>query len=264
MKRFLAIMLICAMLFFGCTSQQSENKAAAPATGQAKTTAPAAQTQAGASASAATGTPSSATAASAPATATAGAAPAEQPESAGSSFLDLMGMGSKTQWKIEYDITSNMATAAKMQMTQYMKGDKSRTDSALGGYASRIYVLGNKYYNCMQQASEWTCYEISMGTTQADVQAQIKSDPSKYKSVSDGTMQVAGVTANCFKLDNVEGAAMRYCFAKEGVPLYVSITSTSGGQTGTTVMTATSYTTDVSDSDFALPAAAQQMPSYPG
>ncbi|MCX6770372.1 MAG: hypothetical protein NT051_06930 [Candidatus Micrarchaeota archaeon] len=172
-------------------------------------------------------------------------------------------MRSKTQWKATYDITTDM-TAAKMPMTQYVKGDKSRIDSAVAGYTGRAYVLAGKYYSCMQQASEWTCYESSMDAAQADVQSQLQSNPSKYKSVSDGTKQVAGVTASCFKLENVEGAAMRYCFAKEGVPLYISITGTSGGQAATIVMTATSYTTDVSDSDFALPAAAQQMPSYPG
>lgn len=239
------------MLLFGCAGSQGAPSAgqAQPAAGVQKTT-PAPATN-----------PDSA--ATSPPAAEPNAAPvvSNSAASSGTSFADLMGMRSNLKWRVDYDLTTSASGATAIQMTQYVKGSNIRTDTAAGGQSIRTYILGDKYYTCMQQGA-WTCFVIQMSAT--DAQSKVESEPSKYASVPDGTMQIAGVSTSCFKLDNVEGAAMRYCFSQDGVPLYFSVTSTSDGQKMDTIMSATGYTTAVSDADFVLPAAAQEMPSYGG
>jgi len=240
------------MLMFGCAGAQGTP--AAPAKANAQTPSPAAQAPTPAPAAPAT------TPATAPTTAPA-TTPAAAPEkvaATGTGFADYMGMRSTSKWKIEYDVSTGGATT--IPMTQYTRGNDIRTDTAVGGQTTRAYLLGTKYYSCMEQAGAWTCFEFGMPAGSA--QSKIETEPSKYAAVADGTMQVAGTTANCFKL-NVEGTAMRYCFSKEGVPLYLSSSGTANGQKVDTIMTARSYTLSVSDSDFELPAASQAMPSLP-
>ena len=111
----------------------------------------------------------------------------------------------------------------------------------------------------------WTCFKFSMAgqDSSAGAKEEVESNPQKYNIVADGTMQVAGVIANCFKLGDVQGFAIRYCYSAEGVPLYYKTTGTAEGKSFEYEMKAKSYSTSVPDSEFELPASPQELPTIP-
>ena len=71
---------------------------------------------------------------------------------------------------------------------------------------------------------------------------------------------IAGASATCFKY-NVELVEMEYCYSNGGVPLYIKVISADGSNE----MTATEYSSSVSDSEFSLPVEPQkfEMPQIP-
>ncbi len=195
----------------------------------------------------------------------AGQQPATNSGGAASAFTALLGKRTSLSWKVAYTITTTTnGQTVTSAMTQYVKGsDRIRMDLATQGVETRTYLTDKVYTSCMNQGS-WTCFKIDAPnqTGAADTQAteqQMQDDIAAYNVVADGTKSVAGVTATCYKITEKaqQGFLYRYCFSKEGVPLYLYILT--GG--ATTEMTATSYTTSVSDSDFTPPAAASAMPS---
>ena len=104
--------------------------------------------------------------------------------------------------------------------------------------------------------------EIDDEDPQADARDAVEDDKSTV--VRDGTMQVAGVAAECFLVTvpasaAYEGSSTRYCI-KDNVPLYVK--STDANSKSVTEMKATSYKKSVSDSDFVPPVKPSAMPSY--
>ena len=151
-------------------------------------------------------------------------------------------------------------------MTQYIKGtNKMRFDSAYGGIESRSYFMGDLFYSCSNSQGTWTCMKLALSkddTTKA--MDDISSNKDDYTITADGTMQIAGVTANCYKVSGKNIESYRACHSAEGVPLYVMMVSTSEGKSFTTEMKATSYSTVVSDSDFVLPAVATELPAIGG
>lgn len=172
----------------------------------------------------------------------------------------LSALGASQGWKVSYVITGSEMPNA-LEMTQYMKGaGKFRTDSVFEGMESRSYVIGNDVYSCTKQEGSWTCFKFSgtmSGADSYELEKGIEEDPGKYTVTADGTKQVAGVTAVCYKVV-AEDTTTRYC-VYDSVPLYVMSTSTSNGKQYTSEMTATSYSKSVSDADFVLPAAATEM-----
>jgi hypothetical protein len=195
--------------------------------------------------------------------------PAQQQQPGGSvsdAFLNILGMKSTLQYRVAYSIISNAGGQQTVsQMTQYMKGtDKLRMDSSFESMESRTYLVDGAYYSCSSQQGTWTCMKITIpaddSTTSMDDVALHKDD---YQITADGTMQVAGVTAACYRVTGKSIEYSRSCYSPEGVPLYVKMTSISQGGAFDTEMEATSYSTSVSDSDFALPATATALPSVP-
>ena len=177
-------------------------------------------------------------------------------------------MRSSLQYMVAYNVTSQaQGQQISSQMTEYVDGtSKMRTDASMSGIESRTYVLGKEIYSCTSQQGSWVCLNMSTqqetGPTQAE--GEISSNMSNYQIVADGTMQVAGVTATCFKVTGTDITYYRSCFSSEGVPLYVEVQGSSGGQAYSTEMVASSYSTSVPDSDFVLPAAATALPSIAG
>jgi len=236
MKQFLIIALVAAMLLLlGCAGQQPAPQAPAQQQNNQQPPAPPAgdgqQTQ----------------------------------QSSGSPLDELLGsLGGTSGWKVAYTITGSEMPNA-LQMTQYMKGtDKFRTDSTFEGTESRTYLLGNDIYSCTNSGG-WTCFKFSgqmSGDDSFKIEKNLKDDSSKYTVTADGTKQVAGVTATCYKIVSSDSTT-RYC-VYDSVPLYVMSTGTSNGRAYTSEMTATSYSKSVSDADFVLPATAQELPSIGG
>ncbi len=151
-------------------------------------------------------------------------------------------------WKVVYDVTTG--TEGTYEITQYEKGGNFRTDMAASGMQVRTYAVSGKISSCVLAGSAWTCTDTTgqAGGETGDLGQQVESDPAKYAITADGTMPVAGTTANCYKVVSSDGTA-RYCTSSDGVPLYVKASA----QGTDTIMQAKSYSTSVADSDFALP-----------
>ena len=231
MKALFVIGIICTLLLFGCASQPSA-PANAPPTGQ-----PPAATNpaAGASQPARPSAP-------------ANAPPIAQPPAV-SAYDALVGaLRVNSGWKVVYDVTAG--TEGTYETTQYQKGGNFRTDMAASGMQIRTYAVSGKISSCVLAGSAWTCTDMTSqaGGETGDLGQQVESDPAKYTITADGTMSVAGTTANCYKVVSSDGTA-RYCTSPDGVPLYVKASA----QGTDTIMQAKSYSTSVADSDFALP-----------
>ncbi|HIH18834.1 TPA: hypothetical protein HA225_02555 [Candidatus Micrarchaeota archaeon] len=243
MKELLFVSLVAAMLLFGCAGSEPSQQPPAQAASAPK--APSTGGAAGAS--------------------TGGNSQQAQPSQGsgqgatqGTSPLDsLMGaLGLSNGWKVTYLMTTS-ATPETSEMTQYIKGtDKFRTDSVTMGIETRSIVLSDNIYICSKDGS-WSCLKMSKqddkGSESSRLNDEIKSNPSKYTVTADGTMQVAGTTATCYKVVS-ENSTTRYCVSPEGVPLYTKSDSQSQGRAFSSELKATSYSLSVSDADFALPA----------
>ncbi|VVC01595.1 Uncharacterised protein [uncultured archaeon] len=242
MRNFAIIALVCAVLLFGCTGQSGTQQGGQQSPSQ-------------------------------PGTYVGQPAPSKPPSSvqqpSASSASDQLGalfdMRVALQYKAAYDVSSEaMGQQTSMQILQYVKGEsKMRSDTEYAGIQSRTYFVDSIVYVCTNTGTAWTCMKSTAqeepSTTQAN--SEIASNLTDYQVVADGTMQVAGVTATCYKITGKDISYYRYCASPEGVPLYMKMEASAQGQPVTTEMKATSYSTSVPDSDFVLPAAATEAPA---
>lgn len=148
------------------------------------------------------------------------------------------------EFQVTYDIESKDYSG---EMTQYIKGSKIRVDVETQGINAQTYVL-DKVYSCTDAQGSWMCF-TSENDVEYGVNEDVKENVADYEVVAIGDKVVAGVNTKCFRIE-VEDGTVEYCYSGDNVPLYVkTITSQ-----GTTELTATTYSTSVSDSVFELPA----------
>ncbi len=194
-------------------------------------------------------------------------APAEEEQGAAGALESFLGaLQGQSGWMVTYLMSGTDMQAS--ELSQYvMGGEKLRTDFVVSGTETRTYILDKDFYTCTNDGA-WTCFKFEMQESASDMSYQlgseVESNPNKYTITADGTMEVAGVTASCYRIVSDEGTT-RYCVSAEGVPLYIQ-TNSGTGEEGTMIeMKATTYSTQVSEADFALPAEAQEMqiPSAP-
>lgn len=182
--------------------------------------------------------------------------PAATPMDAFLSALKLSNSG----WSVAYSVSVGGQTPYTMK--EYAKGlDRFRVDTIMQGTESRVYKVGSDMYTCTNTGT-WVCYRysgVAAGEDMGALQSGLENEPETYTVTLNGTMNIAGVTATCYKVVK-DGTTTRYCISAEGVPLYISM---SGGSASATVMSATSYSTSVSNSDFTPPAVAQDIPKIP-
>jgi len=183
--------------------------------------------------------------------------------SAPKEFLDFMTGKMNLEWKIAYDLTvTTEGETMKSTMTQYMKTEKKfRFDSVYDGIESQMYMVNDVLTTCTKMDGKWSCFKIASGEKEETTPSNVKFEesfeesPDDYSILSDGTKQVAGVTAKCFKVvEKAQDAVVRYCI-KDNLPLYV-YTAYEGT---TSEMIATSYSKSVSDSVFTPPAEAKDL-----
>jgi hypothetical protein len=189
--------------------------------------------------------------------------------SASAEFLKLLGAKANLEWKVAYTIanTDSEGETATMQLTQYMKTEKKiRMDMMAAGTESQTFMVNGVATVCSKISGSWNCFKMDTDQQEEQTPAseryetQIEENPSDYGIVADGTKQVAGVTATCFKItQNADNVEARYCF-KDSVPLYIYTKSPDF----TSEMTATSYSKSVSDSDFVPPAEAKDINALVG
>ena len=180
--------------------------------------------------------------------------------SADSEFREMLQGKNRIEWQAAYDIKGKYGQQEfQSSTTQYFKGTKSRMDVLQGGLESRSYVIDGTSYFCTK-TGKLSCSKLP---SSKDVLAElnkmendVNSGNIEYTVKSDGTKSIAGATAKCFLLSvPSKSTTLRYCFSKEGVMLY----TLSQGSSGTTEMTAKTYSTSVSDSIFQLPAEASTL-----
>jgi len=186
------------------------------------------------------------------------ATPAQTSGGSGGALQDFLGFAGRTSLKymVVYNLVSSGSQAFSGTMTQYIMVSgaqtKMRVDTAMQGQQTRMVYDGTTANSCANVNGAWNCYTIQyQADTAQKTRDDIKNNPSKYTVTALPDKTIAGVTAKCFESTN-SGSTVDYCYSSEGVPLYIK-TVASGM---TTEMTATSFSTSVSDSDFALPAGA--------
>ncbi len=142
-----------------------------------------------------------------------------------------------------------------MSLTQYVKGNRMRTDSEAFGMVSRVYLLEDSVVTCMEEAGQWMCFESERDEVEG---VEAGDDPvidDLEEGTFDGTIQrlpgrtVAGTSTSCFRALYL-GFTYDYCYSAEGVPLLVEAETDEGSWS----MTATDYSTSVQESAFELPA----------
>jgi hypothetical protein len=263
MNRWIAAstLLILALVFTACASKSSDTGAGAPATQAAATTAP---------------TPTAAP--------TPTPAPTANPDQA---LIDLLRGGKAGAYKVTYTFSMAGGTTTTNQtgtLTQTVKSPLLRQDVTLtvGGQTQTIstFVKPDGIFTCGAFISgSAACFNFSGalggaigGAAAAAPQGPtgIPSDLSGWNLVPTSSKNVAGQDTRCFTFTGASSAATTGatagqtlsgtgCFTTQGIPLYIST------KTGTisAEMTATSFSTTVTDADFALPYPVQQIPGRP-
>lgn len=171
-------------------------------------------------------------------------------------LMNLLTNKTGVEYKVSYDITTTAAGQTfTIQKSQYVKTEnESRSDSIIGGIETRSYVINDDHISCSMKSNAWSCQKINIPNdpTIKRYNNFMEQNVSDYDSVSDGTREIAGVTAACFNATQKStGYTYRYCF-KDGALLYnyVKVNGVS------TEVIATSYSANVPDSDFVPPAQA--------
>lgn len=175
-------------------------------------------------------------------------------------FRSMVTKKSNLKFMAMYDISIDaQGQKTSYKTAQYLGGsDRLRMDTTMQGVETRAYLLPDGYYSCNNRQG-WQCLKMA-NEDQAGQQdytenfKDVEKSPDDYDITYQGTMSVAGTTAQCWGI-TYTGQTMKYCFSSEGVPLYMEMS----GPTMKYLMKATKYSTSVSDSDFALPAKAQDM-----
>lgn len=167
------------------------------------------------------------------------------------------------EYSVFYDSTYEGEVS---KLTMYSDGkEKTRFDSLSGGIEIRTFTMDKIAYLCTKKEG-WLCIksadtgatqepltELEMTKYEDDIAAEeAAAAESKFKVYRDGTFEVTGHTGKCYGFEH-ETATERLCISKEGIMLYHKYTDSEG----TTEMTATSYSTQVSDSVFTLPEGAR-------
>lgn len=170
------------------------------------------------------------------------------------------------QYMIEYKAYAH--TPEEKTYTCYVRGVDLRIDTLEGNMQSRLYTDMNGSVSCYKPGADWTCKKMPNRVNQQnDLEKEIETIKS-YIDTANATRQlpdnrIANITCKCYytKLDDTPynrsaGPKMylRYCISPDGMLLYAE------GETGTGIYYygVDKYSTNVSDSDFILPAEAKE------
>jgi uncharacterized protein YxeA len=175
-------------------------------------------------------------------------------------FQDMVAKKANLQFKVTYTMDiDTQGQKMTYKTAQYVGGqNKMRVDTEMMDIKTRGYFLPDGIYSCNDRDG-WQCMKMAKGEDigQQDYTAdfdEVAENPEDYDISYAGTMSIAGTKAHCYGI-TYGGQTMKECFSTEGVPLYMEM----DGVGMEYVMKATSYSTRVSDSDFDLPAKAQDM-----
>ena len=212
---------------------------------------------------AAPGAPGAANESSAPSAAGATAAPSGAV--ADPSFADILQSGKLASYRISYKMTTTQTgqgTPASLEQTWYFKPPNTRfdmtIDAASGGGKISMFYLETGTYMCTDSSGQASCLklpgEAAAGQNLAfDIQSSFQDDPAAFNATSKEQRTIAGQPALCYLIAGnpvVGFSSGTFCYTRTGVPL-LSEWSAGGASIN---MEATSFSADVPDSDFKLPA----------
>ncbi|HEV2009820.1 MAG TPA: hypothetical protein VGS17_02180 [Candidatus Limnocylindria bacterium] len=180
---------------------------------------------------------------------------------AGPNIADVLKAGKATTYKATYtwSVTVGGQTTASEQ-TWYYKAPNTRFDFSAGPGASiSIFSLADGTFLCTNAGGSSFCQksaqQAALGQNPAaDFALQLQGDPSKFNASFTGSQSIAGQQAQCYSVKSIAAAAfgdVSTCYSSNGVPLKTTITASGS----TVTMEATAFSTNVTDADFALPAA---------
>jgi len=191
------------------------------------------------------------------------------------SFMDIMNAGKQAAYKVTYQI-SGTSSGQKMsgEQTLFVKPPKTRMDfpGSEGGGAGRasLYMLPDSTVMCSMDGGATTCLKMpkaqAMQQNQgAMAQEQVQEKPGDFDMKYQGTRDIAGQQGQCFAVKPKGSSQGGFtegimCYSKQGALLLME----SKGAGFDMKMEATSFNTSVSDADFQLPSAPQELPSIPG
>ena len=224
--------------------------------------APSAAATAAPSAQAAAATSAAATAA--PAATAAGTANPDQ------ALIDLLRSGKTGAYKVTYTMSqTGGGTTSTGTISQAHKPPFFRTDMTVGdGGQTQTFttiVRPEGTFLCAALTGAPACFSFGAGGAGGlgvpSAPDPIPDDLTGWNLVPSSSRSIAGQQARCFSFSGAAaaGAETTGCYSKEGIPLLVS--SKAAGTEVT--MTATAFSTTVSDADFTLPFPVQKLPGQP-
>jgi hypothetical protein len=247
------LVIFAALVLTACPSKSPSaggGATDAPAQGQAATAAPGAT-----SGGAATGAPAATAPASAAAT------------QSGPSFADLIRSGKAATYKVAYKWT--ISVAGKSETTEQawtFKPPKARMDwitvDPSGAKTTLSFIEDpNGAYFCTIGGGQSFCFKTDPGQVAGQnaafgLQESFENDPSQLAGATVSRRTIAGQQGICYAVGGVQAfnlASGTFCYTSSGVPLLLEWKQ---GDLGW-AMEATSFSTSVNDSDFALPAPPQ-------
>ena len=191
------------------------------------------------------------------------------------SFMDIMNSGKQASYKVTYKITGTSGGQnLSGEQTWYLKPPKTRMDfpASEGGAGGRmsLYTMPDSTVMCSMDGGATTCLKMpkaqAMQQNQgAMAQEQVQEKPGDFDMKYQGTRDIAGQQGQCFAVKPKGSSQGGFtegimCYSKQGALLLME----SKGAGFDMKMEATSFNTSVSDADFQLPSAPQELPSIPG
>lgn len=210
----------------------------------------------------------------APTAAAATPAPTAAPTPAAPAFLDVLKTAKLATYRVTYKWSGTAGgTAISGEQSWYVKPPKSRFDfsATIGGATTRVsaFVLESATYVCLAGGGQNFCLQQPQAQALqqnpgALAQGSIGDRPDQFDPNYEGSRTIAGQTAQCYavkpKTATEAFVEARFCYSAQGVPLLIQ----SKAQGYDSLLEATAFSTNVSDSDFTLPAPVQALPALPG
>jgi hypothetical protein len=155
--------------------------------------------------------------------------------------------------KVTYTVTNTDGTT--ITTTVFSKPPNSRSDTVdLDGSTSSWIETPGITYICISDAAQTdqSCTEetgttgsAGLGFDPALIDALALAAQAQEVDINKSSENIAGTDADCYE-GTYNGRTAKFCFSGDGVMLAELITDSSG----TSGLTATEYSSDVSDSDF--------------
>jgi hypothetical protein len=192
------------------------------------------------------------------------------PSEAGPSLADILRTGKLTSYRVAYKMTATGAgqDTGALEQTWYFKPPNTRLDfSVSDGYGGTskisMFYLSTGSYFCTVAPEGTSCLQVTTDGAGAEnlgfeIQDSLQEDPGSFNAAFRDQRTIAGQTALCYV---IKGAAAMFsegtfCYTRTGVPLLSQWAASGSSFT----MEATSFSTEVPDSDFKLPADPIKLP----